>query len=112
MIRSGSTLVASTLVASTLGVALSLIVAATSAVQAADPVGVAACDDYLNKLEACVGSKVPAAQRATFQTQFEQARKGWAELAKNPSTKSSLESLCKQTAQQMSAAMQGYGCTF
>jgi hypothetical protein len=97
---------------SSLGVALSLIAATTLAAQAADPIGIAACDDFLTKYEACLGSKVPAAQRTALQTQIEQTRKGWTELAKNPSTKASLEGVCKQTSQQMNAAMQAYGCTF
>jgi hypothetical protein len=97
---------------SSLGVALWLIAGTTLAAQAADPIGIAACDDFLTKYEACLGSKVPAAQRTTLQTQIEQTRKGWTELAKNPSTKTTLEAVCKQTSQQMNTAMQAYGCTF
>jgi hypothetical protein len=98
--------------ASILGIAFSLIVAATFTTRAADPIGVAACDDFLTKYEACLTSKIPAAQRASFQTQIDQTRKGWADLAKNPSTKAALEAACKQTSQQMKAAMQPFGCTF
>jgi len=107
MIRFGSSLVGSSL-----GIALSLIAATTLTAQAADPIGIAACDDFLTKYEACLGSKVPAAQRTTLQTQIEQTRKGWTEIAKNPNTKTSLEGVCKQTSQQMNMAMQAYGCTF
>jgi hypothetical protein len=78
----------------------------------AQTTGVAACDDFLKKYEACVTGKVPAAQRATFQTQLDQTRKTWTELAKNPQTKSALEGSCKQTIEQMKSAMQAYGCSF
>jgi hypothetical protein len=74
--------------------------------------GVASCDDFLKKYEACLASKVPAAQRATFQTQFDQTKKAWSDLAKNPSTKAGLEGACKQMSDQMKAAMTAYGCTF
>jgi hypothetical protein len=89
------------------GVALTL-----SSGAIAQTTGVAACDDFLKKYEACVTSKVPAAQRATFQTQLDQTRKTWTDLAKNPSTKSALEGSCKQTSDQLKAALQNYGCSF
>lgn len=78
----------------------------------AQTIGVAACDDFLKKYEACVTSKVPDAQRATFQAQFDQLRKAWSDAAKNASTKGTLETSCKQSAEQMKTAMSGFGCTF
>jgi hypothetical protein len=78
----------------------------------AQTTGVAACDDFLKKYEACITGKVPAAQRATLQTQLDQTRKTWTDLAKNPSTKSALEGSCKQTIDQLKTAMQAYGCSF
>ncbi|MDQ8728321.1 hypothetical protein [Bradyrhizobium sp. LHD-71] len=78
----------------------------------AQTTGVAACDDFLTKYEACVTAKVPAAQRATFQGQLDQTRKTWSDLAKNASTKPALEGSCKQTSEQMKAALQNYGCAF
>ena len=74
--------------------------------------GIAACDDFLKKYEACITSKVPAAQRATFQGQFDQMRKAWSDAAKNPGAKASLEGACKQSAEQMKAAISGFGCAF
>src|SRR5262245_13994253 len=74
--------------------------------------GVASCDDFLKKYEASLASKVPAAQRATFQTQFDQTKKAWSDLAKNPSTKAGLEGACKQMSDQMKTAMTAYGCAF
>jgi hypothetical protein len=90
-----------------IGVALTFSIGAY-----AQTTGVAACDDFLKKYEACVTGKVPAAQRATLQTQLDQTRKSWAELAKNSSAKGALEASCKQTGEQMKAALQAYGCSF
>jgi hypothetical protein len=78
----------------------------------AQTTGVAACDDFLKKYEACVTSKIPAAQKSTFQGQLEQMRKAWSEAAKNAAAKATLESTCRQSAEQMKAAMSGFGCSF
>ena len=83
-----------------------------SAQTGAQTIGIAACDDFLKKYEACISSKVPAAQRATFQSQFEQMRKAWSDAATNASAKATLENGCKQSAEQMKTAMSGFGCTF
>ena len=78
----------------------------------AQTLGIAACDDFLKKYETCVTSQVPAAQRATFQDQFDQWRKAWSDMAKNPNTKAGLENACKQSAEQMKTAMSAFGCKF
>lgn len=78
----------------------------------AQTTGVAACDDFLKKYEACVTTKVPAAQKATYQGQFDQMRKAWADAARNATAKASLESSCRQMSDQMKAAMSGFGCSF
>jgi hypothetical protein len=78
----------------------------------AQTTGVAACDDFLKKYEACITGKVPAAQRTTFQGQLEQTRKTWSDLAKNPGAKAALEANCKQTVEQMKTALKGFGCAF
>lgn len=85
---------------------------ASSAGVSAQTLGIAACDDFLKKYETCVTSQVPVAQRATFQGQFDQWRKAWSDMAKNPNTKAGLENACKQSAEQMKTAMSGFGCKF
>jgi hypothetical protein len=79
---------------------------------AAQTVGIAACDDFLKKYEACVSTKVPEAQRTVFKGQFDQMRKMWSDAAKDPSTKTTLEGSCKQSAEQMKTSMSSFGCTF
>ena len=83
-----------------------------SGARAADKIGVAACDEFLTKYEACLSAKVPAAQQATFKAQVDAMRNGWVEAAKNASTKASLEPACKQVGEQMKTALQAYGCAF
>jgi hypothetical protein len=78
----------------------------------AQSTGIAACDEFLTKYDACVGSKIPEAQRATFKTQIDQTRKAWVDMAKNPSTKATMESTCKQTMDATKASLTAYGCSF
>jgi hypothetical protein len=78
----------------------------------AQTTGIAACDDFLKKYEACVTSKVPAAQKATYQSQLEQMRKAWPDAAKNAGAKAGLERACRQMSDQMKTAMASFGCTF
>jgi hypothetical protein len=78
----------------------------------AQSTGIAACDEFLTKYDACVGSKIPEAQRATFKTQIDQTRKAWVDMAKNPTTKATMESTCKQTMDATKASLTAYGCSF
>ena len=64
----------------------------------AQTTGIAACDDVLKKFEACLASRIPAAQKTTFQSQLDQMRKDFSDAAKNPSAKAALEGACKQSA--------------
>ena len=78
----------------------------------AQSTGITACDDFLTKYDACVVSKVPEAQRAMYKTQIDQTRKAWVDLAKNPSTKTTMEATCKQTLDATKASLTAYGCSF
>jgi hypothetical protein len=78
----------------------------------AQSTGIAACDDFLTKYDACVVSKVPEAQRAMYKTQIDQTRKAWVDMARNPSAKATMESTCKQTLDATKASLTAYGCSF
>jgi hypothetical protein len=78
----------------------------------AQSTGIAACDDFLTKYDTCVTSKLPEAQRATYRAQLDQTRKVWLDMAKNPTTKSTMGETCKQTMEAMKASLQNFGCSF
>ena len=78
----------------------------------AQTIGIAACDQFVTKYEACVGSKVPAAQQSCFKGMVDQMKGAWAAAAKDEATKGDVEAMCKQTAEQMNATMKSYGCSF
>jgi len=85
-------------------------IAATSGARAAEPVGVAVCDEFLTEWAACISNTVPAAQKTRLKGHMDQARKSWTDIAKTPNGKSSLEAACQQTAEQMKIALSAYGC--
>ena len=87
--------------------------AATAATTAAgSDIGVAECDDFLKKYEACVSGKVPAAAQATFKTSLETWRSSWKKLAETPQGKAGLATACKAAADQAKSSLGSYGCTW
>jgi len=93
--------------------------AATAATPAANTnsssggdIGVAACDDFLKKYEACVSGKVPAAAQATFKTSLDTWRSSWKKLAETPQGKAGLETACKSALDQAKTSLASYGCTW
>jgi len=93
-----------------IGTTFTMMAAVTTA--HAQSTGIATCDDFLTKYDACIVSKMPAAEQATFRSQLDQTRKAWMDMAKNPSVKSTLETTCKQTMDAIKASLQAYGCSF
>src|SRR5512141_3272136 len=66
------------------------------ATSTAGDVGIAECDDYLNKYQACVLTKAPASARATLKQSLEQTRTVWRTASATPSGKAGLAAACKQ----------------
>lgn len=77
-----------------------------------DKIGVPECDEYIEKYEACINTKVPEAQRAAFKPSFEAIRKGWKESASNPQTKAALAGGCKQAIETAKQSMSTFSCTW
>lgn len=86
--------------------------AAPAATASADRIGIAACDDYLDKYQACVADKVPAEARASFESSLAATRSSWKSMAGNTATSASLETACKQAVESTKQAMASYGCQF
>ena len=78
---------------------------------AQDKVGIAACDDFLEKYEACV-TKMPAASQQAVKDSIVQMRSAWKAGAADASSRAALESACKSSADSMNQSMQAYGCKF
>jgi hypothetical protein len=79
---------------------------------AGEKIGVPECDAFLTAYENCVTSKVPEAQRATFETGMKTWRTQWKRLADNPQTKPGLVEACKRQQEiQRTTLNKTYGCT-
>lgn len=58
--------------------------------------GVAACDEYLARVEKCMNNKnVPEASKAAYKQSLETNRTAWKQAAATPQGKQSLETSCK-----------------
>ena len=86
-------------------------VAPTSSTASAGEVGIAECDDYLNKYEACLNGKVPEAARAALQQSLEATRDAWRQAAGNAHGADALRNACVQARESTRSSLQAYGCT-
>lgn len=59
-----------------------------------DKIGVAECDEYIEKLEACLTS-APEASRAMVKSNLDMMRKSWKDAAATPQGKAGLQTGCK-----------------
>ncbi len=84
----------------------------TSSTASTEKIGVAECDDFLAKYDACITKSVPEAARAQYNTTLAQWRKSWHDLAANPQTKATLATACKQAMESARTSMKTYHCTF
>ena len=85
---------------------------ATTTASTGEKIGVAECDDFIAKYEACVTGKVPAAQQAAFKSSIEQWRSSWKKLADNAATKGTLVSVCKTTMDTAKTSLASFNCTW
>lgn len=98
--------------ASTSGTSTSGTSTSGTSTSAGDKIGVAECDDFIAKYEACVSGKVPEVARAQYASAIKQWKDSWKKLAENPQTKGTLAAACKQAREQQEAALKTYGCSW
>jgi hypothetical protein len=84
---------------------------ATTTPVSGDKVGVAECDDYIAKMEACL-SKLPGAAKEQYEKAFDQTRKAWRDAAANPQSKAALAQGCKAATDSAKASMKSFSCEF
>jgi hypothetical protein len=77
-----------------------------------DKIGVAECDEFIQKYEACVNSKVPESARSMVKANLDTMRNAWKKAAETPQGKSSLAQGCKQALDQAKTTMGSYGCSW
>lgn len=84
--------------------------ASTPSTNATTGTGVAACDDYLAKYEACLAAKVPAAAQAALKQSLATTRDVWKQTLATGG-KDALAASCEMARNASRPSMQAYGCT-
>lgn len=76
-----------------------------------ESVGIAACDDYLTKYEACITDKVPTDTRSALNAGLSQTRDAWRAAIAAGTATADLEAACKAMSEGAKASMSAFGCT-
>jgi hypothetical protein len=84
----------------------------SNATASGDKIGVAECDEYIQKYEACVNSKVPESARSMVKANLDTMRNAWKKAAETPQGKAGLAQGCKQALEQAKTTMGSYGCSW
>ena len=77
-----------------------------------DKIGVAECDEFIQKYEACVNSKVPETSRSMVKANLDTMRTAWKKAAETPQGKAGLAQGCKMALDQAKTSMGSYGCSW
>lgn len=72
--------------------------------------GIAECDEYLRKYEACLRDKVPAAAKPQLEQALEQYRTTWRAAAAQPAARAALANACQQAITTTKMATSTFGC--
>jgi len=86
--------------------------AKSETVPAGDSVGVAECDEYIKKYEACltkIAAKAPQAE-GPLKTAFQAQRDGFKKAAETPQGKATLATACKNAIDTAKASTSAYAC--
>lgn len=78
----------------------------------AQDIGVPTCDTFLKTYETCIASKAPAAQQSQMRSALDAVKKNWRDVAATAEGKTSLEPVCKQTADTLKQQLAALNCTW
>jgi hypothetical protein len=73
-------------------------------------VGVASCDEWMEKYTKCIDAKVPEAARNQMKDAMKQTADTWKQTASTPEGKTALENACKQMIESTKQATASFGC--
>lgn len=88
--------------------------AKTDVAATGDSVGVAECDDYIKKYEACltsIAAKAPQVE-GPMKTAFQAQRDGFKKAAETPAGKATLKDVCTKAVETAKASTSMYACTW
>ena len=84
---------------------------ASTTASTGDKIGVAECDEYIAKVEACL-AKVPAAGQPAVKSSLDTMRTTWKQAAATAQGKASLAAGCKAALDQAKTNYAAYGCSW
>lgn len=73
-------------------------------------VGVAECDEFMEKYERCLRGKVPASSQDVLSKSIASWRSAWGALAANPKERPVLAQVCRTSFEQAKVSLAAYGC--
>lgn len=76
----------------------------------ADEIGIAECDDYIKKFEACLAEKIPADDQIKFRMTLDDQKRQWRSVANDPAQHDTLVQQCTDAANMAKSTMQE--CSF
>lgn len=74
--------------------------------------GVAECDDYLRKWDACLATKITGEAHEQVKVALDATREGWKRTAATPEGKSGLAAACREAAELAKMQVSAYGCAW
>lgn len=86
--------------------------ATTPPAATAGVIGVAACDEYLDKWERCLATKVTGDAREQVKVALDATRDAWKRAVATPEGKAGLDAACKSAAELAAMQVSAYGCSW
>ncbi len=87
-------------------------VASTTPVAAPGETGVAECDDYLRKWDACLATKVSGEAREQVKVALDATRDAWKRAIATPEGKAGLAAACREATEIAKMQVSAYGCSW
>ena len=87
-------------------------VASTPPAAAPGETGVAECDDYLRKWDACLATKVTGDGREQVKVALDATREAWKRAMATPEGKAGLASACREATELAKMQVAAYGCSW
>jgi hypothetical protein len=85
---------------------------APAAAAAAGEIGVPECDDYLQKWESCITTKITGEAKEQVKVALDATREGWKRTAAIPEGKTGLAAACREAAELAKMQVSAYGCSW
>jgi len=76
-----------------------------------DRIGIAECDDYIDRYEACLAAHVPLEARDALQSALQQTRSTWRKSAAATSNRAAMASVCSNARSAARPSLAARGCT-